>query len=280
MRCELKETERGVQAIMRYTPPGQAAGGDCQIYLDDLLLPSVQDGLEKKVDFPVDTLQNGQHALRCEARDSSGNTHTSERSFIFDGSPSVTLTETAIDTNGLLDATVTLRLFGAGEILGMLDVLLDERPVTQTKLTRKEVTTPLSRLLGKGIAVGQLPAGTHLLTLRAVGINGAMTVVRSSFTVGAPELVLKNDKQGRMLEARTRFLPVDAGYPGSVEVWFDQDLLFSRRSEKEAVVITQDELREALKQRGRVDVTRPVTLVFALRSMNGAERWQAVEFIP
>ena len=286
LRCEPKETEHGLQAMFRFTTPaGKPAGGDYQLYLDGLFLTSGQfqgTSLEKTLEIPSTTLSNGQHSLRCEVRTPS-DTYTTERSFSFDASPTLALTNPLIDINGLLDATVSLRFFGTNDgTLGLLDVLIDERPVTQTKLTSKQIgTTPLSRLLDKGLAIGQLPAGTHLLTLRATGINGASTVARTPFTVGAPpELVIKRDKHNKLLEVQARFLPVEAGYPGNVEVLFDQDLLLSRRAEKGEVVITKDELVEALKKRGRVDLNGPVTLVFSLRSMNGFERWQVVEVAP
>jgi hypothetical protein len=286
LRCELRETERGLQAMIRFAAPGKPAGGDYQLSLDGLPLAiaQFQGALAQKVDIPVNTISNGQHTLRCEVHASSGE-HAAERPFLFDGSPSVTLTGPFIDKNGLLDATISLRFFGSGteSAIGFLEVLIDERPMAQVRLTNKQSNaTPLSRLLGKGIALGQLPVGTHLLTLRGVGINGAATLARASFTVEAPpDLVFKKDKQGKILAVQARFLPVDAGYPGRVDVLLDQDLLVSRRAEKETeVVITRDELLAALKKRDLLDDTRPVVLVFVLRAMNGSERWQVVEFIP
>jgi len=288
LRCEPKETKNGLQTVIRFTAPaGKAAGGEYQIYLDGLLLTSAQFqemSLDKILDFPIATLTNGQHTIRCEVRTAS-DTYSAERSFTFDGSPTLTLAKPIIDKNGLLDATVSLGFFeiGDGENAGLLDVLIDARPVAQIHLTAKQAgTAPLSRLLGKGIAVGQLPVGTHLLALRASGFNGASTIARTSFTLDAPaELTLKKDKQGGLLEAQARFLPVEAGYPGSVEVWFDQDMLFARRAEKETTLaITREELLAALQKHGHVDLSRPVSLVFALRAMNGSERWQALELTP
>jgi len=239
--------------------------------------------VEKNLDIPSASLRNGQHVLRCELHSSSG-AHTAERAFSFDGSPTLTLTKPTIDKNGLLDATVSLGFFGAGDagVTGFLDVLIDERPVAQARLTEKPSgTTPLSHLLGKPVTVSQLPAGVHLLTLRAAGANGATTLARAAFTVEAlPELTIKTDKTGKLVEAETRFLPVADGYAGNVEVWVDQDLLLSRQAKKESVVITRDELLEALKKRERVDPSQPLTLVLALRAMNASERWQAVEFVP
>jgi branched-subunit amino acid transport protein AzlD len=123
--------------------------------------------------------------------------------------------------------------------------------------------------------------GTHLLTLRAVGINGAATVARAAFTVQTlPQLVIRSDKQNKLMAAQARFLPVTVGYVGRVEVFCDQDLLLSRGSEKETVVITREELLAALKKGDRIDLSRPIALVFALRAMNATEHWQVVEFAP
>ena len=294
LRCEVKETGQRLQAVIHFTAPpdkkkskkDEPTGGDYQVFLNGLPLAGASfsgTGVEKNLDIPSASLRNGQHVLRCELRSSSG-AHTAERTFSFDGSPTLTLAKPTIDKNGLLDATVSLGFFGAGDagVTGFLDVLIDERPVAQARLTEKPSgATPLSRLLGKPVAVSQLPTGVHLLTLRATGANGAATLARTTFTVEAlPELTIKTDKAGKLFEAEAHFLPVADGYAGNVEVWVDHDLLLSRPAKKETVVITRDELLEALKKRERVNLSQSFTLVLALRAMNASERWQAVEFVP
>lgn len=289
LRCEVKEAEHGLQAVLRFTAPvntnkkDEPTGGNWQVVLDGQALggaPFQGASLEKTLDLPNVFLSNGQHTLRCVIHNSSGE-HAVERSFAFDATPGLSLSKPVID-NGLLDAAVSLRFFGGNEeLLGFVDVLLDAQPLTQVRVRKQPGPTSLSRLLGKPVAVGQLPAGVHLLTLRAAGFNGAATVERLAFTIQSlPELVVKTDKQNHLLEAQARFLPVAAGYFGNVEVWVDQDLLLTRHAEQETVIMTRDELIEALKKRGRVDLSRPVALVFALKAMNAAERWQVVELAP
>ncbi len=295
LRLELREAADGLQLSINFaeTPemgdkilPAEQAGGDYMLYLDDAMLEGAPyKGFKLNVvrEVSITALHSGKHSLRCELRAPSGKAHTGEIDFIFDGAPAVSLGELAVNKSGELDGEVTVDFLGAAEGLsGFVDLLLDERPVATTKIKKEQASqkTTLAHLVGKAIATTHLATGTHLLTLKATAVNGNATTLRGSLVVQTtPELEIKQDKHGAFQEARAVFLKAPEGFSGSVEIFYDQGLVLSKRSEAATIPVTRDEIVQGLRK-NKVKLDGPVEVVVSLRAMNNTERWQVLKVQP
>lgn len=296
LRFELQESKNGLKVSLLFTegkgekpslPPGGVGGGDYMIFLDEMIVitaPYKGSSLDISRDVPITTLQNGKHSLRCELRNQSGDIYKNEIQFMFDGSPAITMTDTVVDKAGMLDPSVKVDFLGDDNgAAGFIDVFLDERPLInapiKTENTGKKI--PLSQIIGKPISTVSLVPGTHLLTLKAMGINGNATASHTSFTVNSfPELKIIRDKKDGFQEAIATFLNTNDGYSGSVEVFFEQNLILSKRDRGATISITRDEIVEGLKKNKLQHRDTSVTFVFSLRAANNTENWQVVTIHP
>ena len=294
LRFELREAENGLQVAIRFadTPdtkekkanwrPDGPVGGDYLIFLDEMIVinePYQGNTLDISRDVPLTTLRNGKHAIRCELRAPSGEVHKDEIKFIFDGSPAISLADPVVDKAGMLDPAVTINLLGDG--FGFVDVFIDERPFINAQIkqehTGKEI--PLSQITGKPVPTAALVPGIHLLALRAMGMNGNATVSYSSFTVDTtPELKIIQDKNNDFQEAVATFPKSPEGYSGFVDVFYDQNLILSKRDEGASIAIKRAEIVEGLKKNNYEHRDVADQLVFALRAANGSENWQKIDF--
>ena len=293
---ELREVGNGLEVSIRFDGtkekmplqlPADLIGGDYQLFLDEVIVFHDNykgSSLNVVREVPLTTLQNGKHVLRCELRSPSGEVHMGEIRFVFDGSPVISVTDVVVDKAGILDASVMLHILGddGNGLAGFVDVFLDERPLMNVQIKKEAVgkKLPLSKIIDKPLSTANLPPGTHLLTLRTMGINGNATVSYNSFTVAAPpELKVVRDKNGEFQEALVTFLKSPEGYSGSIEVFCNQGILFTKRDEGASLSIKRAEIIEQLeKSSARELLAGPVSLVFSLRAANGSENWQTVDF--
>jgi hypothetical protein len=297
IRFELQEAENGLQALLHFTestekkdyplPPDGVAGGDYQIFLDEMIVihePYKGPPLDVTRDIPLTTLQNGKHSLRCELRGPSGEIYKNEILFVFDGSPVLTVTGGTVDRAGLLDPFVQIDFLGVNNgDAGFMDVYVDERPLINVPVkkdaTGKEI--PLSQIIGKPISTVSLVQGTHLLTLKAISISGNAVNSYTSFTVNsAPELEIIRDQSNKFLKATAAFLPANEGYAGSVEVFYEHNIILSKRGKDASITITRDEIVEGLKKNKLQHRETSVAFVFSLRAANSTETWQVVTIHP
>lgn len=294
-RFELQEAENGLQFLLHFIEsnekkdypllPDGVAGGDYQILLDGVIVihePYKGLPLDITRDIPLTTLQNGKHSLRCELRGPSGEVYKNEIHFLFDGSPVITVTGNTVDKAGMLDPSVTTNFLGDNDgTAGFIDVFLDERPFINVPI-KKEATGKkilLSQIIGKPIATASLVPGTHLLTLRATGLNGNAATSYTSFVVNlSPDLKIIRDKNDNFQEAIATFLPNKEGYSGSVEVLYEQNIILAKRDKGTTIAITRAEIVEALKKNKLQLRESSVTFVFSIRAANGSENWQQIDF--
>jgi hypothetical protein len=294
LRFELREAENGLQVSIRFadTPdtkekkankrPDGPVGGDYMVFLDEMIVinePYQGNTLDISRDVPLTTLRNGKHSIRCELRAPSGEVHKDEIKFTFDGSPTISIADSVVDKAGMLDPAVTINLLGDGP--GFVDVFIDERPFINAQIkqehTGKEI--PLSQITGKPLSTAALAPGTHLLALRAMGVNGNATVSYSSFTVNTtPELKIILDKNNVFQEAVATFPKSPQGYSGFVDVYYDQNLILSKTDEGTSISIKRPELIDGLKRNNHELLDVAAHIVFSLRAANGSENWQKIDF--
>lgn len=297
LRFELQESKDNLHVSLHFTeskekknyplPPDGVVGGDYMIFLDEMIvIHELYKGstLDASRDVPLTTLQNGKHSLRCELRSPSGEVYRNEIQFMFDGSPVITVTGNTVDKAGLLEPSVKIDFLGVNNgLAGFIDVFLDERPLINVPI-KKENTgkmVPLSQLIGKPVSTVSLTPGTHLLSLRARGINGNATISYTSFTVNlSPELKIIRDKNDNFQEATAAFLPANEGYAGSVEVFYEHNIILSKRGKEASITISRDEIVEGLKKNKLQHRETSVAFVFSLRAANNTENWQVVTIRP
>lgn len=293
LKFELREVGNGLKVSIRLSdipkknlpepPSGIKIGGDYIIFLDEICVinePYQGASLDISRDVPLITLRTGKHTLRCEVRSISGEVFKHDIQFMFDGSPTISVTETAVDKSGMLDPAVTINFVGDNNgAAGFIDVFVDEHPFINVPI-KKDATgkkMPLSQITGKPLPTAGLLPGTHLLLLRATGINGNTTVSYTSFKVNtAPELSIIKDKNGNFQKAVATFLKSSQGYSGSVEVFCDQNILLAKREEGTSISVKLEEIVEGLERINYQHTTTPVSIVFSLRAANSTENWQVV----
>lgn len=297
LRFELQESKNGLQVSLHFTeskekknyplPPDGEVGGDYMIFLDEMIVihePYKGSTIDVSRDVPLTTLQNGKHSLRCELRSPSGEVHKNEIQFMFDGSPVIIVTGNTVDKAGMLDPSVKIDFLGDNNgAAGFIDVFVDERPLINVPIKKenngKKVT--ISQIIGKPIDTVSLVPGAHLLSLRAMGINGNATISYTSFTVNlSPELKIIRDKNDNFQEAVATFLPTNEGYSGSVEVFYEQNIILSKRGKGATISITQTEIVEGLKKNKLQHRDDSNAFIFSLRAANNTERWQVVTIRP
>jgi hypothetical protein len=296
LQLELQETENGLKVLIRFVEiqdndviqlPPEHDGGEYVIFLDEMIVLNntfTGTSLSVSEDVSLTTLQTGKHVLRCELRSPSGEIHKGEIRFIFDGSPVLNVTDVAVDKVGILDASVMLNILGddGNGRAGFVQVSLDERLVMNVEVTNEHTgrTTPLSQITGKPISTTSLVPGTHLLTLRAVGINGNAGVSYNSFSVSSiPELQIVMNQTNEFQEAVATFHKVPQGYSGVVDVLYNQNLILSKQEKGASISIKRAEIIEGLKSiQHELLINDPTSLVFALHAANGSENWQKIDF--
>lgn len=279
-----KQINKDVKAA----PSPEEPGGHYELFIDDLLVATAAytgTAIHLTQDIPVLALQNGEHRLRCALRAPDGEVHSAEVDFSFHGSPQVAMTDLAVDTSGMLDAEVTAKFFGMEkEFAGAIEITIDQQllGIASLKPEQNAHKVALAQLLGKPLSVGHLPPGTHLLTLRAHGVNGNSTLLHRSFSINtAPSLDIARSKDGALQGGKANFAKGISGYSGAVEIYHEGELLLSKREEGTVIALTRKELDDALqKKRRQPPPNENIPLIFALRAANGMENWQVVEIGP
>ncbi len=292
LRLELKEVEAGLVASIRFENTEETkeksltqdlAKGYYILFLDGLIVSQntfEEKNLEITHELPL-TTQNGEHTLLCELRDRSGKLYTQSIPFKFDGSPSIT-TQAVTIKSGEVDLLMTLDFFGQENgVAGFLDIHLDERLITAMDVspenTHKEVL--LSELSDTPLALEPLAQGEHLIRLQATGKNGSSSVVYTSFSVNTPpSLKINRDSNELIKDLVVSFAQVPSGYTGSVNLFYRQGVILSIHSKDPVTTISRSNILEAFEKHNHTIPDQPVSMVLALRSANGLEKWQEVSF--
>ncbi len=263
---------------------GADDGGYYSIYLDGMIVMHdsyAGKAFTAKKSLALSSLFHGAHDLNCEVRTSSGDTYNHKVGFVVDASPHADITGLSVNRKGELHGNVSLHFVG-GSSSGFLDIFINDHPVIAGLAAdaTSEEGVPLSQIAGESLSVADLVLGTHLLKMTARGAMGGETTVYRSFTLDIlPELKLVSGHENRFEHAECIFLQRSRGYSGIIEIFADQNLVYSKPAVTSTVVISREDIAVELEKLGEVQAKGPITLVFVLRAANGSEHWQKIDFL-
>jgi len=298
LRLEMVETPTGITISVHYKEkqkqvpdkllqriPELISGGEIKLFIDhNLLTQTFFNTKEFDLDQPVnfELLENGDHTAECNINTASGEHFSKTIPFTIDASPRIKVTSHT-NKKGVLDPEIKIRFFGTSDdIAGMLEIGIDAQPVQQIPVDIKvnNQQKPLSHFTQEGIDVARLSQGVHLLKIAAIGINGSRTVNYISFEVDTmPTVSLDRDKKGNFKKLSIGFPKSNQGFSGFLEVYLNHNMILARQVREDAATLTRGELKQALeKYNTSSEKHTKLTLIVAVRSANGVEKWTTIDF--
>ena len=237
--------------------------------------------IERNISFH--TVPSGEHVLGCELYYNMGTIYQAEAPFILSAAPSVEINRNQEREHGS-DPSMTFTFLGEGqEVVGYLEVAMDEHPVSMMQVTAQDNgnTRKLSEWMGSPLKTAALPQGIHLIKITARGLNGEETAKFVSFAVDyLPKLAATVDSEGNIEVITATFHQAEEGYSGVIDVFFQQGVILSRQSRESDLTVDKTDLVSAFTQHNVPLPLQPVPLVVCLRAANTSENWQVVSFLP
>jgi hypothetical protein len=294
LQFNLQEADGGLKVSLNFSVPkaeeqnaldAQQVGGDFLVFLDEVIIISetyTGSSLSISRAVPLTNLQSGRHILSCELRSPGGELFKDEIQFLFDGTPVMKVTKAVPDKNGMLDPSIEMNFLRTDdEIFGFLEIFLDEIPVKNAQIEKEHIgkKVSLSQIIGESVSTANLVPGTHLLTLVIRGINGDEAVSYCSIVANtSPELKILHNSENSFQEAVASFLKSHDGYSGSVEVFWNHNIILSKRDNEALITIERAEIIDGMKKIHQDFSGTSVPLVFSLHAANGSQYWQQIDF--